>query len=142
MARRNYTLDDSGLTIKASAAVGATAAGSVIADLGAGFVEGNILIDVTGIEIADNDETYDIILQLSPDAAFGTAGNIREKLGIHLGAKEIKRSDCDADDVIGRYIVPFNNDVAGTVYRYGRIYTGVGGTITTGITYGARLCKR
>ena len=142
MVRRNYTLDDSGLTIKASAAVGATAAGTVIADLGAGFVEGNMLIDVTDIEIADNDETYDIILQLSPDAAFGTAGNIREKLGIHLGAKEIKRSDCDADDVIGRYIVPFNNDVAGTIYRYARIYTAVGGTITTGITYGARLCKR
>jgi len=142
MVRRNYTLDDSGLTIKASAAVGATAAGSVIADLGAGFLEGNMLIDVTDIEIADNDETYDIILQLSPDAAFGTAGNIREKLGIHLGAKEIKRSDCDADDVIGRDIVPFNNDVAGTVYRYARIYTVVGGTIATGITYYARLCKR
>jgi len=142
MARRNYTLDDSGLTIKASAAVGTSAAGTVIVDFGAGFVEGNMLIDVTGIEIADNDETYDIILQLSPDAAFGTAGNIREKLGIHLGAKEIKRSDCDADDVIGRYIVPFNNDVAGTIYRYARIYTVVGGTITTGITYYARLCKR
>ena len=141
MARINKTLDDSGLTLKASAAVGASAAGTVSADLGAGFVEGNLLIDVTGIEIADNDETYDIILQLSSDSDFGTAANIREKIGLHLGAKETKRSDCDADDVIGRYIVPFNNDFAGTIYRYARIYTVVGGTITTGITYYCRLTK-
>jgi len=142
MTRKNFTLDDSGLTIKAAGLVGASAAGSVIATFGEGFVEGNIVIDVSALEIASDNEIYDIILQLSPDAAFGTAANIREKIALNLSASEEKRSDCDADDIIGRYIVPFNNLHAGTIYPYGRIYTVVAGTIDSGgINYSARLCK-
>lgn len=140
--RISKTLDDSGLTLKAAALVAASAAGSVIANLGAGYVEGDILIDVSAIEIASNDEIYDIILQLSSDSDFGTDTNIREKVAISLSAAEVKRSDCNADDVVGRYIVPFNNRVASTNYQYARIYTVVGGTIATGINYTARLAKK
>lgn len=139
---QNFTLDDSGLTLKAAGLIAASAAGSVIADLGDGLVEGNVLIDVTALEIASNDETYDIVLQLSPDAAFGTAGNIVEKCALNLSAKETKRSDCDQDDAIGRYILPFSNLFNGTIYRYARIYTVVAGTIASGINYYARLAKR
>ena len=137
---RNETLDDSGLTLKASAAVTSSAAGSVIADLGDGLVQGNLIVDVTAIDIATNDEMYDIVLQLSPDAAFGTAGNIQDAVAINLSCKEAKRTDSDKDDVIGRYVVPFSNEFGGTVYRYARIYTVVN---TTGcsITYAARLAK-
>jgi len=140
MARINKTLDDSGQTLKAAGLIAAPAACTPIADLGAGFVEGNIVIDVTALEL-NADEIYDIILQLSPDAAYGTDTNIREKLGISLSAAEVKRSDANVDDVIGRYIVPFNNDHAGTIYRYARLYTVVAGTIATGINYTARLSK-
>jgi len=143
MARINYTLDDSGFTIKAAALVGASAAGSVKADLGAGYVEGNVVIDVTALEIASNDEIYDIILQLSPDSDFGTDTSIKEQAAINLSAAEVKRSDCNVDDAIGRYIMPFNNMNNGTVLRYARIYTVVAGTIDSGgINYSARICKR
>jgi hypothetical protein len=138
---KNFTVDDSGLDLKASAAVTASAAGSVIADLGDGFVEGNLIVDVSAMDIVGNDEIYDIILQLSPDAAFGTAGNIVEKVALSLGAKETKRSDCDKDDAVGRYVIPFNNLFNGTIYRYARIYTVEAGA-TSSITYYARLAKK
>ena len=142
MARKNFTLDDSGLTIKAAGLVGASAGGSVIADLGEGFVEGNILIDVTALEVDTGDESYDIILQLSPDSDFGTDTNIVEKVGINLADATQKRSDANADDVVGRYVIPFNNLYGTSYYRYARIYTVVGGTVVTGINYSARIVKR
>lgn len=142
MARRNKTVDDSGLSLKAAALVGASAAGTLKPDLGAGFVEGNVIIDVTALEIASNDEIYDIILQLSPDSTFGTDTNIKDQAAINLSAAEVKRSDSNVDDAIGRYIMPFNNMNNGTVLRYARIYTVVAGTIGSGgINYSARISK-
>jgi len=139
MARRDFLRDDN-LSLKAAGLVAATAAGSLVLDLGAGLVEGNALIDVTALEIASNDEKYDIVIQLSPDAAFGTAGNIQDTSSLSLSAKEVKVTDSDKDDTTGRYILPVSNEVAGTVYRYMRIYTVVAGAIATGINYSATLC--
>lgn len=131
---------DSGLTLKAAAAVTSSAAGSLIIDAGAGKVMGDLVVDVTAIDIASNDESYYIILQGSPDAAFGTAGNIQDLVMMHLGPKELKISDSDKDDVIGTYRVPFTNEFNGTNYRYLRIYTALPGSQTTpSITYMARL---
>lgn len=144
--RRNFTYDtalelkDAGL-VAASAAATVSSAAKVL-DLGAGFVEGNIVIEVSALEIASNDEIYTIIAQLSPDAAFGTAGNIVEKCQLNLSAKEVKISDSDKDDEVGRFVLPFDNEVNGTVYRYMRLYTVVAGTIATGINYAAYLAKR
>jgi hypothetical protein len=144
--RRNFTVDtltplkDAGL-VAVSAAAQVSSADQIV-DLGAGFVEGNIVIDLTALEIDTADETYDIVAQLSPDADFGTAGNMVERLALHLGAKGTKRTDCDRDDVVGRYVLPFDNEFGGTVYRYLRLYTVVGGTIATGINYSGRLAKR
>ena len=146
MENKRFTFDaelelkDAGL-VAASAAAQVDSAAKVL-DLGAGLVEGDIVIDVTALEIASNDETYDIVAQLSPDATFGTAGNIVDRADLHLGAKETKRTDSDADDVAGRYTLPVNNEFAGTVYRYMRLYTVVAGTIATGINYSAFLAKK
>jgi len=137
---RNRTVDDSTLTLKASAAVVATAAGTVIPLVGEGLVQGDIIIDVTAIDIVGNDEIYDIIVQLSPDLVC-TAGTLVERCAISLGAMETKRSDCNRDDVIGRYILPFDNEFGGTIYPYVRIYTVCAGA-TQSITYSARLAKR
>jgi len=141
MARKNYTVDDSSLTLKAAGLIAASAAVATIADLGAGFVEGVVVIDITALEIASNDELYDIVVQLSPDAAFGTDTNIVEKCALNLSAAEVKRTDANVDDAIGRYILPFNNLYQTTYYRYLRLYTVVAGTIATGINYKARLAK-
>jgi hypothetical protein len=143
--RRNFTIDtltplkDAGLVAVSGAAEVASAA--KVLDLGSGFVEGHIVLDVTAIEEASKDETFDVVVQLSPDADFGTAGNIVERMAMHFGAKEIKRTDCDRDDATGRYVLPFDNEFGGTVYRYLRLYTVVGGTIATGINYTANLVK-
>lgn len=143
--RRNFTIDtalqlkDAGLVAISGAAQVASAA--KILDLGAGFVEGDIVLDVSALEIGTGDESYDIVAQVSPDADFGTAGNIVERIEIHLGAKGTKRTDSDKDDTAGRYVLPFDNEQGGTVYRYLRLYTVVAGTIATGINYTAWLVK-
>jgi hypothetical protein len=56
-----HTLKDAGLV--ASSAAGQVDSSDKIVDLGAGLVEGHLVVDVTAIEIADNDEYYDIQLQ-------------------------------------------------------------------------------
>lgn len=146
--QRNFTLDTL-LQLKDAGAVGASAAATVggsakVLDLGAGFVEGNIVLDVSALEIASADESYDIVVQLSPDSNFGTAGNIIEQCAKHLGAKATKRTDCDKDDATGRYVLPVTNENRGTVYRYLRLYTVVAGTIAQdgGINYTAWLVKK
>lgn len=140
MARETGYLYDSDLVLKASGAITASAAAGTIVDLGSATakVRGDIVIEVTAIDIATNDETYDIVLQGSPDAAYGTAGNIHEICAIHLGAKETKRTDSDKDDVIGRYILPFTNTPYGTPFRYLQLYTVVGAAGSS-ITYSARM---
>lgn len=135
----NYPYD-ADLSLKAAAAVTSSAAGSLIANVGDGFVDGVLVVDVTAMDIVSNDESYDLVLQGSPDAAFGTAGNIVELGAIHLGAKEIKRTDSDADDATGRFVMPFTNERNGTIYPYLRIYTVVAGT-SPSITYAAWLSK-
>ena len=141
MSRKNQTLDDATLSLKAAGLIAAPAAVATIADLGSGYVEGNVIIDITALEMAA-DEFYDIVVQLSPDAAFGTDTNIVEKCALSVGAAEVKRTDANVDDAIGRYILPFNNLYLTTYYRYLRLYTVVTGTITDGINYTARLSKR
>lgn len=134
-----HTYDDD-LSLKASAAVTSSAAGSLILDLGTGEVRGDVVIEVSALAIDGNDELYNIILQGSPDATFGTAGNIQELVGISLSAKEVKVTDSDKDDVVGRYVVPFSNRHGETNYRYVRIYT-VNVGATSSITYRAFLTK-
>lgn len=146
MSAKRYTFD-AGLELKDAGLVAASAAAQVnsanrVLDLGSGFVEGDIVLDVSALEIASDNEIYDIIAQLSPDPNFGTAGNIVERCALNLSAKEVKRSDCDKDDAIGRYTLPFNNEHKGTLYRYMRLYTVVGGAVATGINYTAFLAKK
>ena len=147
MDAKRYTFDAE-LELKDAGLVGSSAAATVdgaakVLDLGSGFVEGDIVIDVTALEIANNDEIYDIIAQLSLDNDFGTDTNIRERCQLNLSAAAVKRSDANADDAVGRYNLPFNNELKGTKYRYARLYTAVAGAlIANGINYSAFLAKK
>lgn len=131
----NLEFKDAGL-VAASAAAQVDSAAKIV-DLGTGLFKGCMIIDVSALEIASNDEIYDIVIQGSPDAAFGTAGNICELAQLNLSAKEVKRTDCDKDDGTGRYKLYFDNENDGTFYRYVRVYTIVAGTVATGINYTA-----
>lgn len=132
MGDLNRTVDVN-LRLKSTGAITASAACQVdgsaqILDVGQAEFAGMVEIDVSALKITANDETYDIVMQGSSDSDFGTAANIVELGGIHLGAKEIKRTDSDADDATGRYLLPFINIRNGTTYRYLRLYMVVGGT--------------
>ena len=128
--------------LKDAGAVTASGAGQVdssakIADLGAGKVEGHMVVDVSAIEIADNDELYQIALQGSSKSDF--ADTYEELAIVELGAKEVLGGD--QDSAIGRYKVPFTTERNGTVYRYVRVYCTVSGTVATGINYKCHLEK-
>jgi hypothetical protein len=140
--RPSFTFD-ANLQFKDAGLVAADAAAQVggsarIVDLGEGLFEGDMVIDVTAIEIASNDERYDICIQLSDSASF--ASGIVEACVLPLGAHEVLPGDTDS--TTGRYVLPFRNEVNGTWYRYGRIYVDVTGTIATGINFTAYAAPR
>lgn len=142
MGRPNKTYD-SELALKAAGVIGASAAVATIVDAGDGEFKGDIVIDVTALEIASNDEIYDIVLQGSSDSDFGTDTNIEDIAQISLGCAETKRTDSNKDDATGRYTIPFSNWRNGTKLRYLRLYTVVAGTIASGggINYSAFIGK-
>jgi hypothetical protein len=111
-----------------------------ILDVGTGVYYGDLLVDVSAIDIADDDETYRILLQGSASSSF--ASGIFNLAELHLGAAEIKLGGADDDSAVGRYRVPFHNFIFDeTTLRYLRSRVVVGGT-SPSITYTANLVRR
>lgn len=133
-SRKTY---DHATLLKAAGLVAASAAGSVILDLGDGFMEADLIIDISALEVASNDEIYTIALEGSSVAAM-TSGSVT------LAEKQFGNvpAPADADTAVGRHLVPITNELNGTLYRYVRIYTTVAGAIATGINYSAFLAKK
>jgi hypothetical protein len=133
---------DSDLEFKDAGLVATSAAAEVdssaqIVDVGTGLFKGCMVLDVTALEIASNDEIYDIVIQGSDDDDFGTDTNIVELAQLSLSAAEVKRTDSNADDTTGRYKLYFDNEFNGDFKRYLRLYTVVDGAVATGINYSA-----
>lgn len=143
MGQRTFNYDND-LLLKDAGLVAATAAAQVSAadkvlDLGSARMEGTVVLDVSAIEIASNDEEYDIILQGSTTAGF-TAGTIQNLAQMNLGATEVRQGVAAStvlDSATGRYEMPFTNEQDDVVYRYVRLITVIAGTIATGINYKA-----
>ncbi len=131
----NFTYDAS-LSLKAAGLVASTTTETTIVDLGAGFVDGNLVIDVSAVEVASTDEIYLICLEGSNVAAM-TSGSVC-LAQIEMGNAT---APADADTGTGRFVVPFRNEQNGTIYRYVRIYTEVAGNIDTGINFAAFIAK-
>lgn len=130
-------LKDAGL-VAASAAAEVDSAAQVL-DLGTGHFKGMVNLEVTALEIASNDEIYDIVAQGSTVAAFATATAIFDLAQLSLSAAEVKRTDSNIDSTTGRYKLYIDNEYDGAYLRYFRIYTIVAGTVATGINYTAFL---
>lgn len=128
---------DAATVLKAAGLVAATATGSLIVDLGDGFMDADLVLDVTALEVATGDEIYTISLEGSNVAgmASGSVTLAQKVLGNNA-------APADADTNVGRHVVPFRNELEGVNYRYVRIHTTVVGTIATGINYSAFLAKR
>jgi hypothetical protein len=109
-----------------------------ILDLGTGFMNADMVIDLTAIEVDTGDELYIIGWQLSSKADF--ADTIVEAVSLKMGDAAVLPGD--ADTAIGRYTVPVHNNYGGTVYRYARLFVTIAGTITPGgINFSAFLTK-
>jgi hypothetical protein len=134
MSQYSMKTYDHATLLKAAGLVAASAAGSVILDLGDGFMECDMVIDITALEVATGDEIYTISLEGSSVAAM-TSGSV-ELAKITVGNNP---APADADTSTGRHILPIRNELNGTLYRYVRVYTTVAGTIATGINYSAFL---
>jgi hypothetical protein len=129
---------DPGMEFKDAGLIAADAAALVdtvakIVDLGANFLRAAMVIDISAVEIASNDERYDIVIQLSNSATF--ASGILDRCALTTGTLEALAGDTDTP--VGRHILYFDNEIDGTIYRYARVWTDVTGTIATGINYTA-----
>jgi len=128
---------DHATLLKAAGLVAASAAGSVILDLGDGLMEADLIIDISAIEVASNDEIYTVTLE-------GSSVEAMTSLSVTLAEKQFGNvpAPADADTATGRHVIPVRNELNGTLYRYVRIHTTVAGTIATGINYSAFLAKK
>ena len=124
-------LKDAGL-IDADAACQVASADQIL-NVGTGLFEGKAIIDVSAIEIADDDEVYKISIQGSSSATF--ASDIVDLSILELGALEAIGGDVDS--TTGRYVLPFSNEKNGVYYQYIRGYVDVTCTIATGINFTA-----
>lgn len=128
-------LKDAGLV--AASAAGTVASAAKIVNVGAGLVEGLLVVDVSAIEV-DATELYSIALQGSDVSDFSTGDEVIVELAnLNLGANEVIGGN--ADSTVGRYMVPFRNEYKGTIYPYVRLYTTVAGTVATGINFKAHI---
>lgn len=135
--RHNFTYDNA-VKMKAAGLVAATAAESTIIDLGDGFEDCFLVIDVTALEVASTDEIYDIRVEGSNVSGMGS-GSVTLAVAPSMGNSG---APADADTGLGRFVVPVTNEQNGELYRYIRLHTTVAGTIATGINYSAFLAKR
>jgi hypothetical protein len=133
-SRKTY---DHATLLKAAGLVAASAAGSVILDLGDGLMEGDLIIDISALEVATGDEIYTISLEGSAVAAM-TSGSVELARAVFGN----NPAPADADTAVGRHLVPVRNELNGTLYRYVRLHTTVAGDVATGINYSAFLAKR
>ena len=128
---------DDALNLKDAGLVASTTTESTILDIGAGFVDGLLVVDVSAVETATGNEYFTICLEASNVAAMtsGSVDIMRKSMGNIVAPG-------DAVTATGRFILPFCNEVNGTLYRYVRLYTVVAGTIASGINYSAFVAKR
>lgn len=137
------TYDDALLLHDGVAAITADGGGVVdaaakILDLGEGFVDAVLVVDVSAIDVVGGDERYAIHLQGSTVAGMAT-----EKVGLAL--KELGDDTlilADADAGVGRHLIPFMNvDELGQIQRYVRVFVDCTGA-TASITFKAYIVKR
>ncbi|MGB0963448.1 MAG: hypothetical protein ACPGVY_12190 [Mycobacterium sp.] len=151
LTNRGYTIDTALQLEDGAAAITATEVNSGgELDLGAyegtGATEGSrfygvLVLNVTALDAASNDELYTIELQGTNTTGFGTATDNVVLASIQLGAHEATGAvpgDTGTDTPTGVYEVPFCNVHAGSQYRYVRLKVTVAGT-SPSVTYQAHI---
>lgn len=137
-------LKDAGAIAAAGPTYGTVGGVARILDLGDGLVEGDIIIDVSACEVDSDDENYALFAEVSSTANF--ASDVYALAAIMLGSAGTAKGDNligDTDMGVGRYRLPFVNEIAdGVTKRYMRFGIQCFGTLVTGINCTAYLAKR
>jgi len=123
---------DAATSLKAAGLLAASTDGPIL-DLGAGLVDGYLIIDLSDCEVATGDEIYTVSLEGSNVAAMSSGS-------VCLAKKVFGNPVVPMDAALsaaGRYVVPFRNEEGGTIYRYVRLSTLIAGTVATGINFSA-----
>jgi len=126
-------LKDAG-AVAASAAATVAGVAKVIDFGGANRVDGAVIVDVSAMDVGNDDELYDIIVQGSASSVFAATWVNLASLTIGAAGGHATREDGAALDVIGHYEIPFTNEFNGTSYQYLRLFTVTAGT-TESINY-------
>lgn len=133
MIEYTHILKDAGLL--ATSAAGQVDSEDVVIDVGSGLVEGQMIVDVSAIEIDSDNELYQISLQGCSSVGF--TNTFTDLAVLELGAAEVVGGDVDSET--GRYKIPFKNEKNGVIYPYLRTYCACSGSIVTGINYRAYI---
>ncbi|HEY4133499.1 MAG TPA: hypothetical protein VGM50_22965 [Gemmatimonadaceae bacterium] len=126
-------LKDAGLVAADAAATVASSA--QVLDLGLARFDGRVIVDTTALEIDTGNELYNIKTQFSNSKTF--ASSVVGGPMIALGHSSVLIGESASSPAVGRYEIPFANEINGVTYQYMRMYTDVAGTLATGINYTA-----
>lgn len=137
-AKRYYPYD--ALTVfEDNATETATANLANILEMGDGRIDAVAVFDVSAVDIANGDESYQILVQGSNDAGF--ASGIENLAIIDLGAAAARLGGADVASLIGRHEAHFANAMNGVEYKYVRARLVIAGT-TPSITLTAWVSMR
>ena len=118
-----YVHDGTALTASASGTVDSAA---VVIDLGSGFVDADLILDVSALDVDDGDENVLVQIMMS-DTEIATEKYCQTQFQIGDSAAIAG----DVDRTTGRYVIPFNNLIEdGTNKRYMHLYFTLAGTFT------------
>ena len=129
---------DTLLRLKDHGAVSASGYGTVggeatVLDVGQALVVGSVIFDIFKLDIPNNNELYRLHLMGGLDEEFTNQVSL---CVLELGAAEVVEGG--GDSVRARYVLPFSNEQAGTIYRFLCIRHEVGGSAPR-INYKATL---
>lgn len=122
-----------GVTLTADGAIQASSA-DVIVNCGPGGRDMLFVADISAANLASG-HRYVITVQGTNDATFGTAANSENLAQIEIGHTGT-RAPTAKTSAIGRYEIPFTNDVNGVTYKNLRVYVDVTGG-SPSITFGS-----
>jgi len=112
---------DTLLRLKDHGVVSASGYGTVggeatVLDIGQALVIGSLVFDIFKIDVPTNDELYRLHLMGGDDESFTNEVSL---CCLELGAAEV--AEDSGDSVRARYVLPFSNEKAGTIYPYVRV---------------------
>ena len=99
-------------------------------DTGGGHTKGDVVVQVYAVPNILASTKITMRLQGGRNSSFSTINDLQI---LELG--DSTQISGGSDLTTGRYVLPFSNDLDGTVYRYLRHYITCGGTCGTGIQY-------